>query len=719
MERIADPEACVDRILERVGKRLRVGTPLALGKPAALLNALYRRAQADPAIDLHIMTALTLERPRGQSDLEKRFLGPFVERVWGDCPDPEFERDRVAGTLPDNVRVLEFYFYAGKFLDNAPAQRDYISTNYTYVARDLVDRGVNVLLQEVCEGEVDGEARLSLSSNPDVTLEILASLRALKRPHVVVGQLNSQLPFMFGDAVVVPEEFDIVVDNPELHHRLFGTPKTSVSDAEFLIGIYASTLVKDGGELQVGIGSIGDALVYALKLRHEHNDVYQELLRRLRVRERFGEVIDRIGDTRPFEQGLFGGTEMLVDGFMHLIDAGIVKRRVYDDLPLQRLLNAELIDERPSLATLDGLLHERAIRPVIDGRDLEYLKHWGVLRPELSLEDVTLTLPDGRSVAADITDAETRSALEQVGLGEELRHGRIVHAAFFLGPEVFYQWLRDMPEARRRRIDMRSVARINQLYGHEELDRLHRRDARFVNTAMMVTLSGAVVSDGLEDGRVVSGVGGQYNFVAMSHALPDGHSILQIRSTRQTHGEPVSNLVFNYGHTTIPRHQRDIVVTEYGIADVRGRTDEEVAQALIAVADSRFQEELLEKARRVGKLRGDFELASAHCDNLPEHYGPVLEEFRARGYFPKFPFGTDLTEEEIVLGGALRALKAKIESARGAIEVLGEAVVDGAVDDEVLPYLKRMGLDEAHDLKETLYQRLLAAEVRRALAARG
>ena len=108
---------------------------------------------------------------------------------------------------------------------------------------------------------------------------------------------------------------------------------------------------------------------------------------------------------------------------------------------------------------------------------------------------------------------------------ERLNHGAVIHAGFFLGPQDFYTWLRELDEDDRQRIQMRSVTRINQLYGHERLDRLHRRHARFVNTSMMVTLLGAFVSDGLEDGTVVSGVGGQYNFVAMAHALPDGRSV--------------------------------------------------------------------------------------------------------------------------------------------------------------------------------------------------
>src|SRR2546430_13649914 len=80
---------------------------------------------------------------------------------------------------------------------------------------------------------------------------------------------------------------------------------------------------------------------------------------------------------------------------------------------------------------------------------------------------------------------------------------------------------------------MRGVGFVNQLYGaDQELRILQRGAARCINTTMMVTLLGAAVSDALESGRVVSGVGGQYNFVAMAHALPGARSILCVRATR-------------------------------------------------------------------------------------------------------------------------------------------------------------------------------------------
>ena len=707
----------MDAVLARTGNRVRLATPLGIGKPNHLLNAFYRRAKADPSIDLQIFTALTLSRPQPKGDLEQRFFGPFADRVWAGYPEIEYELDRLAGRLPPNVRVFEFYLNAGRYLGNAAAQRDYISTNYTFAARDIVERGINVVAHQICRGAQDGRPVLSLSCNPDVSLDLLRALRKEGRPCMLVGQINPNLPFMLGEAVLGEDAFELVVDDPAQYPPLFCTPKTEVSDAEFLIGLYASTLVRDGGELQIGIGSLGDALVYALKLRHEQNEVYLDVLERLGIRARFGAVIDRVGGTGPFKEGLFAATEMLVDGFMHLVQAGILRRKVYDDLPLQRLLAAGRITEQVSLQTLDALRQERAIDPVLDAGDFAYLTRWGILRPGLRFEGDRIVLPDGTAFLPDLRSEAARTALAERCLGTALTGGRTVHAGFFVGPKSFYDWLHGLPDAERALIDMRSVSRINQLYGHEELDRLHRRHARFINTGMMATLLGAVVSDGLESGQVVSGVGGQYNFVAMAHALPEGRSILQVRSTRTSHGQVSSGIVFKYGHATIPRHLRDIVITEHGIADLRGRTDEEVVQHMLAVTDGRFQDELLAEAQQQGKLGRDYQIPAEHRHNHAAGYKRVFDALRQRGLFPPFPFGTELTPEEIVLSRALRALQRKTESVRGTLEAAAAAVAArGGAAPELRPYLARMGLEHPHGVKETAYQRLLTAELRALLS---
>jgi acyl-CoA hydrolase len=193
----------------------------------------------------------------------------------------------------------------------------------------------------------------------------------------------------------------------------------------------------------------------------------------------------------------------------------------------------------------------------------------------------------------------------------------VLHGGFFLGPTDFYEHLRAMPPEALAKIDMTRIDFINQLQGQSRLKQAQRTQGRFMNTTMMVTLLGAAVSDGLESGQVVSGVGGQYNFVAMAHALPDARSILMLRATYDHKDGVRSTLVWNYAYETIPRHLRDVVITEYGVADLRAQPDGEVVKRLIAIADSRFQEDLVAQAKAAGKLNADYEVPEQHRQNLP------------------------------------------------------------------------------------------------------
>ena len=79
---------------------------------------------------------------------------------------------------------------------------------------------------------------------------------------------------------------------------------------------------------------------------------------------------------------------------------------------------------------------------------------------------------------------------------------------------------------------MTAISFTNTLDGDSGRKRADRRYARFINTAMTATLLGAVSSDTLEDGRVVSGVGGQHDLVAMAHQLEDARAIIAVRSRR-------------------------------------------------------------------------------------------------------------------------------------------------------------------------------------------
>ena len=712
-----DLDRCVQAIIERIGPHLVVGTPLGIGKPNPLVNALYRCVAGDPSLHLTLMTALSLERPTGKSGLEQRFLKPFAERVFGDYPELEYMRALHSNTLPANIEISEFYFKSGGLLGNAHAQQHYVSSNYTHVVRDMLAAGINVILQMVARQERDGQISYSLSGNPDLTLDIQPLMREAEkagRRIAIVGLVNNQLPFMPGDAQVPPEFFDLLVDNPAYAHHLFGVPALAIDPVEHMIGLHASTLIKDGGTLQVGIGSLGDAFVYATQLRHADNNRYRQVIEALGIQQKFGEAITRLGGLEAFTAGLYAGSEMFSDGLLHLYRSGILKRRVYDHELLQKLLNEGKISESIGAETLTALLDAGAIHSPLSAEDAVFLKHYGILHPDVRFDDGSLVLPDGMRLLPDLQDRAILNRIVHDGLGAKLANGVLLHGAFFLGSNWFYQQLRDMPEPERRLFAMTAVSKVNEIFSDVELEQRQHRHARFLNICMKMTLLGAAASDTLASGQVVSGVGGQYNFVAMAHALRQVRSIIMLKSVRRSHGRLESNILWDYAQCTIPRHLRDVVITEYGIADLRGKQDWEVIAALLNISDSRFQGQLLEAAKRAGKLMPDYCIPEAFRENLPEKLQAGLKPFRSAGLFPDFPFGHEFTPEELVLGKALTRLKAHSETLGGKLGI-GLALMKPQNRRSAAPYLKRMGLDKPVTLKE----RVLARLVTSALATAG
>jgi acyl-CoA hydrolase len=632
-------DAAVDRLLQHAGPALVLAAPLGLGKPHRLLNAITRRIASDPARSLHLLTALSLTPPAAGTGLQKRFLAPFLERQFGaDFPVLDYALAMRAGTLPANLRVEEFYMQSGAMLRADRAQRDYVSLNYTHVARAVAERGANALVQKVAREP--GGTRLSLSCNPDLTFDLLDEMARLGRPRpLLVAEVDPQLPWLDGPCAVAADFFDVLLDLPGPAPRLFALPREPVNEADYAIGLYASTLVRDGGTLQIGIGSLSDALCHALVLRHTRNDDYLAALEALCPGLAASPLVQATGGTAPFRQGLYGASEMVNDGFRRLAEAGVLTRRVVDDAAAMARINR-----------------------------------------------------------GQATDAD-RALLDS--------EGRWLDGAFYLGSSELYRWLRELPPEQARGIGMTRVSHINELYGNNEaLEREQRRDARFFNTCMMMTALGAAVSDALADGRVVSGVGGQYNFVAMAHALHDARSVLMLRATRTADGQAASNVLWNYGHTTIPRHLRDLVITEYGIADLRGRSDGDCAAAMLAITDAAHQAALARDAIAAGKLAGDFSLPPALSANRRDRLAARLRPLRRSGVLPDYPMGSDFTPVEQRLARALGWLKAQTQAAPGRMRILAAALASGATDDAEA--MQRMDLAAPKGWRERLDARLLA-----------
>lgn len=710
-------DECIEGILAHAGDALRVAAPLGLGKPNVLLNALYRRVAENASRHLDLYTALSLARPQAKSDLERRFLDPFLARHFGpDYPDLLYVAAQKSGTLPANVRIHEFYFQSGALLGVESAQCDYTSLNYTHVARDLAEQRINVIVQLVAAREVDGSIRYSLACNPDVTADLLDAMSAVGAPRpYVVGVVHPDLPFVGNEAEVEAGFFDALLFDQANRHALFALPRAPIDPVEYAIGLHASTLVRDGGTLQIGIGALSDAIVHALLLRQNDNADYRAALDALGAPVEAGTLAARMGGCDAFATGLYGASEMVMDGFMHLARAGILKRRVYDDVALEQALEDGSIEDTTLHAHAAQALYARgALGPYIDRRECARLIRFGLLPAGTQIGFTAVQLPDGTNLPLDLASADAREQWNRALAGRTLRGGKYLRGAFYLGSKEFYAWLRGLDGADFDGLSMTRVSDINQLYGgRESLDALQRRDARFFNTCMMATLLGAAASDALENGQVVSGVGGQYNFVAMAHALAGGRSILLLRSTRESAGHIESNLLWNYGHTTIPRHLRDIFVTEYGVADLRGKSDEDCILAMLAIADARFQDTLASQAKEAGKLHRDFAIPSAWRANTKERIEAGLKRSTMAERFPAFPFGSDFDDDERRLLPALTTLKALAAQKGGLALLLLRSFVMAPAAVDAGPALARLGLQHPATLGEKITRRLVLAALSR------
>jgi acyl-CoA hydrolase len=600
-----DPARLADAIVEKVGKKIVLALPLGLGKANHIANALYDKAAADPSLKLTIFTALTLEAPRAKNELERRFLDPIAQRIFAGYPALHYAAAVHKSAVPANIEINEFFFEAGQWLGSPYAQQHYISANYTHALRYVLDRGVNVVGQLVAQRLEETAYPYSLSCNPDLTCDLLQLRREGSADFLFCGQTNSELPFMRGDAAVAANEFDLLLDSPKTDFTLFAPPREPVSLADYAAGLHAASTVPDGGTLQIGIGSLGDAVAQGLVLRHTQNSEYCKLLSRLG----YEPAQDPEVRTEPFDIGLYGCSELFVEGMLDLYRAGIIKREV------------------------DGV---------------------------------------------------------------------VLHGGFFIGSRAFYRALREMPPEIVAKFGMTSISYVNELYHDEDNKRRARISARFLNDAMMATLLGDVISDGLEDGRIVSGVGGQYNFIAQGFALDGARSAIVLQSTRTAKGKTQSNIRWRYGHTTIPRHLRDMIVTEYGIADIRGKSDREVIAAMLKITDSRFQDDLLRQAKDAGKIERAYELPKSARDNTPDAIARALQPAADAGLLPQFPFGTDFTDVEQRLIPALEKLKTAsfVELASLLVRGLSSRTNDSDC-------LERMGLAKPQSFPLRLYASLL------------
>jgi len=165
-----------------------------------------------------------------------------------------------------------------------------------------------------------------------------------------------------------------------------------------------------------------------------------------------------------------------------------------------------------------------------------------------------------------------------------LHPGKIV-AGFILGTQRLYDWVHNNPL-----IEFLRTEYINDPFVISRNDRMVA-----VNSAIEIDLTGQICADSIGT-KLYSGVGGQLDFVYGASRSKGGVPIIALPSTAKDFSRIVLTLKVGAGVVTTRNHVH-YVVTEYGIADLYGKTIRERAQSLINVAHPKFREELTKEAK--------------------------------------------------------------------------------------------------------------------------
>jgi len=352
------------------------------------------------------------------------------------------------------------YFFSG--VSRAGGQEgwsDFISANFSELPM-MIDRRLipaNVVMS--IASPMDEHGFFSLSLGPDYTMAAIAQARA------VVLEVNPNVPFANGNCHIHISQVTALTESSDAVLEV-GLPK--IGPVQEAIGKYVADMIPDGATLQIGYGGIPDAVV--MQLTHKHD--------------------------------LGVHTEMIGDGIMTLVEAGVLTNRKKNYLP-----------------------------------------------------------------------------------------GKMV-GTFALGSKKLYDFLHRNPA-----VEMHPVNFTNDPYLAGQNDNLHA-----INATMQIDFLGQCGSESLGSAPY-SGTGGQTDFVRAANRSNGGKAFIVLPSTAKM--DTISRIVpvLSPGtHVSTSKNDVNYVVTEYGVAQLRGKAARQRCEALIGIAHPNFRAELRDAARRMKLL---------------------------------------------------------------------------------------------------------------------
>ena len=359
----------------------------------------------------------------------------------------------------EHVRHTAYFFSGATRAGGQEGWIDYVPGYFSELPA-LINNGltpVDVVFAIVSPMDEYGYFSLSLAAD--------YSLAAIAKARAVVLEVNPNVPFAFGNCHIHISQVAALTESEDPILEV-GLPK--IGPVQEAIGKYVADMIPDGATLQIGYGGIPDAVVMQLTNKHD----------------------------------LGIHTEMVGDGIMTLVEAGVVTNRA---------------------------------------------KNFG--------------------------------------------RGKIL-ATFALGSKKLYQFMHRNPG-----LEMHPVDYTNDPYLAGQNDKLHA-----INATMQIDFMGQCGSESL-GASPYSGTGGQSDFVRAANRSNGGKAFIVLPSTAKD--DTISRIVPTLSpgtHVTTSKNDINYVVTEYGVAQLRGKTAKQRAEALIGIAHPNFRAELREAAKKLRLL---------------------------------------------------------------------------------------------------------------------
>ena len=265
---------------------------------------------------------------------------------------------------------------------------------------------------------------------------------------------------------------------------------------------------------------------------------------------------------------------VLGNSFIHIDDVDVIVEA-----------DSELHELEPTTPTsVERRIAEQIIELLPDGATLQ-LGIGGI-------PQAVISLLEGRSDLGIHSEMISDGVMEAYEAGKlsgrlKTRHRGKIITTFGLGTRPFYDWLHE-----NNAVEAHPCDHTNDPVQAAQNERLIA-----INSAISVDLTGQVNADSIGS-RIYSGVGGQVDFIRAANLSTDGRAIIAMPSTARDGkiSRLVPRLAEGAGVVT-SRADVDTIITEHGVAELRGKSIAERIEALIAIADPRFQQELVDAAQ--------------------------------------------------------------------------------------------------------------------------